>query len=93
LSYDGSTLRLYADGQQVASKSTSGAVPDNTGTQSLRVGANSLQLNGQFTGSIDEVRVWNRAISSTEVADQYNDGVFNPSGQVILMSFGGSGAR
>jgi Concanavalin A-like lectin/glucanases superfamily len=92
LSYDGSTLRLYVDSQQVAFKSTSGAVPDNTGTQSLRVGANSLKLNGYFTGSIDEVRVWNRAISSTEVADQFDDGVFNPSGQVILMSFGGSGA-
>jgi hypothetical protein len=92
LSYDGSTLRLYVDGQQVAFKSTSGAVPDNTGTESLRVGANSLKLNGYFTGSIEGVRVWNRATSSTEVADQYNDGVFNPGGQVILMSFGGGGA-
>jgi hypothetical protein len=60
LSYDGCTLRLYVDGQQVAFKSTSGAVPDNTGTQTLRVGVNSLKLNGYFTGSIDEVRICNR---------------------------------
>jgi Concanavalin A-like lectin/glucanases superfamily/Glycosyl hydrolase family 99 len=91
LSYDGSTLRLYVDGQQVAFKSTSGAIPDNTGTQSLRVGANSLQLDGYFTGSVDEVRIWNRALTTAEVTDAYNTGNFDTTGQLIVMRFGGSG--
>jgi hypothetical protein len=92
VTYDGSSLKLYVDGMEATSKSTSGAVPDNTGTQSLRVGANSLKLNGNFTGSIDEVTVWNRALTAVEVTDAYNTGNFDTTGQLILMTFGGSGS-
>ena len=91
LSYDGSTLRLYVDGQQVAFNSTSGAIPDNTGTQSLRVGPNSLQPDGYFNGSVDEVRIWNRSLTTVEVTDAYNTGNFDTTGQLIVMRFGGSG--
>jgi predicted phosphodiesterase len=89
VTYDGSTAaRLYIDGVQVSSISTSGAIPDKTGTQPVRIGANSLSLNGFFIGNVDEVRVWNRALSSTETADAYNNGVFSTSGQVIYLPFG-----
>jgi hypothetical protein len=91
VTYDGSSLKLYVDGMEATSKSTSGAVPDNKGNQSLRVGANSLKLNGNFTGSIDEVTVWNRALTAVEVTDAYNTGNFDTTGQLILMRFGGSG--
>ena len=60
-------VRLYVDGVQVSSMSTASATPDNTGIQPVRIGANSLALNGFFTGNVDEVRVWNRALSSTEI--------------------------
>lgn len=92
LSYDGSTLRLYVDGQQVAFNSTSGAIPDNTGTQSLRVGANPLQPDGYFNGTVDEVRIWNRSLTTVEVTDAYNTGNFDTTGQLIVMRFGGSGS-
>ena len=89
--YDGSaTLRLYIDGIQVASKSTAGAVPDNTGTQPVRIGANSRSVAGFFTGNADEVRVWNRALTAQEVTDQYNNGIFNTNGQVLYLPFGTS---
>jgi hypothetical protein len=89
--YDGTTtLRLYIDGVQVASKSTAGAVPDNTGTQPVRIGANSRTLNQYFTGNADEVRVWNRALTAQEVSDQYNNGIFNTNGQVLYLNFGTS---
>jgi hypothetical protein len=91
VTYDGYSLKLYVDGMEARSKSTSGAVPDNTGNQSLRIGANSLKLNGYFTGSIDEVTVWNRALTAVEVTDAYNTGNFDTTGQLILMRFGGSG--
>jgi Concanavalin A-like lectin/glucanases superfamily/Glycosyl hydrolases family 43/PKD domain len=84
--YSGSTLRLYIDGNQVASTTTSSS-PDKTGTQPLRVGANSLALNGFFTGNVDEVRVWNRALSASEISSQYNSGTFGTSGQVAYLSF------
>lgn len=90
VTYDGSTVRLYIDGTQVASTPTSGATPDNTGTQPFRVGANSRSLSLYFTGNADEVRVWNRAISPTEVTAAYNNGVFDTSGQQIYLPFGTS---
>jgi hypothetical protein len=91
--YDGSsTVRLYIDGNQVATKTTSGALPDKTGTQPLRVGANSFALNGFFTGNIDEVRVWNRALSASEISSQYNSGTFDTSGQVVHLPFDSSSA-
>ena len=61
LSYDGSLLRLDIDGEkQVFTKNTNGAIPDTSGDQPLRIGANSLDESKFFTGNIDEVRVWNR---------------------------------
>jgi hypothetical protein len=48
---------------------------------------NSLALNGFFTGNVDEVRIWNRALSSTEIANAYNNGAFSTSGQVLYLPF------
>jgi hypothetical protein len=84
VTYDGSRLRLYVDGVEVASKSVS-SIPDKTGSQALRIGANSWAADRYFTGEIDEVRVWSRAVSNTEVSDQFNSGIFNTSGQVIYI--------
>jgi hypothetical protein len=88
VTYDGSTaVRLYIDGVQVSSLTTS-ATPDNTGIQPVRIGANSLSLNGFFIGNVDEVRIWNRALSAAEIADAYNNGQFNTTGQVLYLPFG-----
>jgi hypothetical protein len=86
LTYNGSTLKLYMDGREIAAKPTGGAVPDNTGQAPVVIGATSRGLDRYFTGSIDEVRIWNRAITPTEVTDQYNNETFNPSGQVLYLS-------
>jgi hypothetical protein len=86
LTFDGAVVRLYIDGDLVSTLSTT-ATPDNTGTQPLRVGANSLSLSGFFTGNVDEVRVWNRVLTSTEVSSQYNEGVFDTTEQVVYLPF------
>lgn len=86
VSYDGTIVRLYVDGAQVGTLSTS-ASPETSGTLPLRVGANSRSIDRFFTGSIDEVRVWNRALSSQEVTDTSN-GNFNTQGQVLYLPFG-----
>ena len=87
LTYDGFTLRFYIDGLQVGRLSTSGALPDKAGVQPVRVGANSLLVNNFFSGNIDEVRIWNRAVTSTEVTNQFNSGFFNTNGQVLYLPF------
>jgi len=84
--FDGEMLRLYVDGSQVARKLGKG-FPDDTGNQPLRVGANSLRLDGFFEGEIDEVRVWNRALSTEEIEDQYSNGIFDTNGQLVYLPF------
>jgi Concanavalin A-like lectin/glucanases superfamily len=64
VTYDGSTLRLYVNGTQVSSKAVTGAMP--AGTQPLRIGGNAI-WGEYFAGLIDEVRIYNRALSSAEI--------------------------
>jgi hypothetical protein len=45
-------------------------------------------LNGFFIGNVDEVRIWNRALSASEVANAYNNGLFDTIGQVLYLPFG-----
>ena len=63
--YDRATWRLYVNGVQVASKAYTAAIPVSTGA--LRIGGNSI-WGEWFAGQIDEVRVYNRALSALEVA-------------------------
>ena len=88
LSYDGSLLRLDIDGEkQISTKNTNGAIPDITGKEPLRIGANSLDKDRYFTGYIDEVRVWNRGLTDEEVSQIYTNDTFNTTGQVVYLDF------
>ncbi len=62
--YDGVTLRLYVNGTQVASTAHTGAI--STSTNPLQIGGDSIY--GQyFAGMIDEVRVYNTALTATQI--------------------------
>ena len=90
VTFDGSFLRLYIDGVLDNTSSKLTKTPDSSGTKPLRIGADS-QLGtsatrpSYFNGSIDEVRVWNRVVSASEVSDQYGYGISDPSGQLFYM--------
>jgi Concanavalin A-like lectin/glucanases superfamily/Bacterial Ig domain/Bacterial Ig-like domain/Fibronectin type III domain len=62
--YDGTNLRYYVDGTQVASKTFTGNIGDSN---VWRIGAYQGTPFGFFDGMIDEVRVYNRALSGAEV--------------------------
>ncbi len=62
--YDGATVRLYVNGALVGSLPFAGAIPASTGP--LRLGGNSV-WGEWFAGLIDEVRVYNRALSASEI--------------------------
>jgi hypothetical protein len=62
--YDGATQRLYVGGAQVSSRAQTGALSASNGA--LRIGGNSV-WGEWFEGSIDEVRVYNRALSAAEI--------------------------
>ena len=88
---DGSTLRLYVDGVQVATKSLLGASPENTGTKPVRIGANSRVTppGNFFTGELDEVRVWNVGLTAQQVTSAFAGTDFTTSKQVLYLTFGG----
>src|SRR5215203_5183021 len=87
VTFDGSILRPYVDGVQITTLSTS-SIPETAGINPLKIGANSRIADNLFTGSIDEVGVWNRALNNTEIIKLRDNGVFTSSGLVYNNSFG-----
>jgi chitodextrinase len=61
--YDGQMLRLYVNGVQTATATGGGAMPASS--QPLRIGGNGMSQ--WFRGRIDDLRIYNRALSSAEI--------------------------
>ncbi len=70
-SYDQSAMKLYCNGQPVATNGI-GAHAIATSTSDLRISGADTQC--YFDGLIDEPSVYNRALSATEIAAIYNAG-------------------
>src|SRR3954447_8100481 len=75
--YDGTNLRYYVDGVQVASKTFTGNIGDSN---IWRIGAYQGTPFGFFDGMIDEVRIYNRGLSGTEVTSDMNTRVATDTG-------------
>ncbi len=75
--YDNTTKAktLYINGAQIATKTVAGTYSPNT-IHPLRIGAGGSEGAGQFwfPGELDEVAVFNRSLTATEVSDQYTSG-------------------
>lgn len=67
--YDGTTMRVYINGEEVGTATYSGVI-DN-GAYDLHIGRAAYTNGGTryFDGTIDEVRIWNTAISQTAIQD------------------------
>ena len=62
--YDGAFMRLYQDGVLVGSVAKTGSI--DQGTAAINMGRNPV--GGQYiSGAIDEVKVYNRALSQNEI--------------------------
>ena len=91
LSYNGTLLRLYIDGNEISYKESEGAIPDFTGDQPLRIGANSLEEDKFFTDYIDEVRIWDRGLTNNEINDIYKENtnrIHFKDGLILYHNFG-----
>ena len=71
--YDGSALRLYVNGVQVSSQAATGNIIASA--DPLRIGGNSIWSSEFFNGLIDEVRIYNRALTQAEIQTDMNTAV------------------
>jgi hypothetical protein len=65
--YDGTTKKIYVDGNQEAQVSRSGTLTTNS-TGSIIGAYNTGSPHYYFNGKIDEVRIWNDARTAAEIA-------------------------
>ena len=82
ITYNGTTERLYVNGNQVASKAQTGSIGGSSGA--LRIGGNSM-WGEYFKGRIDEIRIYNRALSATEIQTDRNTAVATSSPPKLLL--------
>jgi hypothetical protein len=67
--YNGTTLRLYVNGLLVSTRPQTGTIPISTSP--LQIGGDTIY--GQyFPGRIDEVRIYNRALSTADIQRDMN---------------------
>src|SRR3989339_2146970 len=67
--YDGATVKLYQDGTLAGQTSATGNIDVNGNP--LIIGRQGTSPAGRFDGVIDEVKIYNRALSASEVLEHY----------------------
>ncbi|NDB95355.1 MAG: DUF5011 domain-containing protein [Verrucomicrobia bacterium] len=83
MAWDGSNLRTYVNGVQSTVVACTGSLA--TGTNSVSIGGSSAQGWGSsIDGKMDEIRIYNRALSAAEVSQIYQAEPGNLGGQAFL---------
>lgn len=65
--------KLYVDGIQRTADTVTGAINNDTGPIHIAHREGVAVGTDHFNGFIDEVRIYNRALSATEISNLYND--------------------
>ena len=81
--YDGANRYIYIDGQQKISDAFAYTVPNSA---NLALGGYNV-CNGGYNGKVDEVKVYNRAITFAEILQQYKN---DSTGLVAYYPFNGN---
>jgi hypothetical protein len=68
--FDGAQLRLYQDGKMIASTLWAGTIA--TTTYSVSIGRNSEATGRQYSGAIDDVRIYRGALPTSEIVKLAN---------------------
>lgn len=68
--YDGSWVRVYVDGEEVSRRRHSGVLIEND--LPLVIGSNGLTRNEIWAGGIDELKVYDRALTDEEIEQHAN---------------------
>lgn len=68
--YDGTNIYVYVDGVLKGTKTGVGAIVASN--SSLNIGTSSFFTGREFQGGIDEVSLWNKAMTDREIMDKKN---------------------
>lgn len=85
--YGGDTLKLYLNGTEVNRQAIAGTI--SSATAKISIGADEASPSTfPMNGSIDEVRIWNRARTAAEISANMNCEIANaPCGYVAYYKF------
>lgn len=72
VTFDGTTVRAYNNGSLIGSQSLS--APPATWGSNLAIGRRDMSNGQYFNGLIDDVRIYNRALSAAQIAAMYAGG-------------------
>ncbi len=72
--YDGTTARLYVNGAQICSQPLTGAIPMSDNPFTISGYLNGTTIIDEMPGKIDDARIYNRALSASEILAVYNEG-------------------
>ena len=71
---DSGILKTYIDGQLIKTDTTNAAI--GLSTQALRFGKPIYSIiNSEFNGSLDDIGIWNRALTEQEITSLYNGNI------------------
>ncbi len=86
--FDGSNISVYANGAFVAS---SPAATPTASSGPLVFGAAQRGGYSNFTGALDDIRIYNRALAANEISSLYNTVVGTPNAPTNLQAYPGNG--
>jgi gliding motility-associated-like protein len=81
MTYDGSNIKLYLDGNLVKTQAQTGTIATNT--NSLAIG-NQAGFSELFKGSLDEVRIWNAALTADQIKSRMNSELAGTEANLVL---------
>lgn len=85
MTYDGVYLTLYVDGVIEVHRATPGSIAYTGGNKALYVGS-YIGSSNYYYGLIDDIRIYNRALSHTEIESLYQGNQGTGSGRYTLGS-------
>jgi hypothetical protein len=91
---DGQSTFIYKNGVMRDTDVYAGSILPQHGTAPLRLG--TRDFNSYFLGGLAEVRLWNRALTATEISNLYSSGIVSQQGlvaELLLKEGRGSLAR
>lgn len=92
--YDGSTVKLFLNGQLVSTFAYAATI--GTSNNNMLIGAMANKADpGFFTGAIDDIRIYNRALSDAEITSLFTEGGWSAPSvpQLQSIDFFGNTAR